>query len=78
MGDPNIHNHKRVPLFLAGHANGQLPGNLHIKAADQTPTANAMLSVLQQLGLDDLESFGDSTEPLDLTSVPVSQTEVTA
>ena len=77
MGDPNIHNHKRVPLFLAGHANGQLPGNLHIKAADQTPTANAMLSVLHKLGFDDRESFGDSTEPLDLTSVPVSQTEVT-
>ena len=71
MGDPNIHNHKRVPLFLAGHANGQLPGNLHIKAADQTPTANAMLSLLHMLGLDDRDAFGDSTEPLDLTSVPV-------
>ncbi|MGH9337333.1 MAG: DUF1552 domain-containing protein, partial [Vicinamibacteria bacterium] len=32
MGDPNIHNHKRCPLFLAGHANGRLPGNLHLKA----------------------------------------------
>ncbi len=61
MGDPNVHNHKRCPLFLAGHANGALKGNLHVKTADGTPMANAMLSVLHRLGLDDLESFGDST-----------------
>jgi hypothetical protein len=61
MGDPNVHNHKRCPLFLAGHANGALKGNLHVKAADGTPMANVMLTVLRRLGLDDLESFGDST-----------------
>ena len=26
MGDSNVHNHKRVPLFLAGHAGGRLTG----------------------------------------------------
>jgi len=61
MGDPNVHNHKRCPLFLAGHANGQLKGNLHVKTADGTPMANTMLTVLHRLGLDDIESFGDST-----------------
>jgi hypothetical protein len=61
MGDPNVHNHKRCPLFLAGHANGKLEGNLHVKTAEGTPMANVMLSVLHRLGLDDLESFGDST-----------------
>ena len=34
MGDSNLHNHKRCPLFLAGHANGQLAGNRHVKAPD--------------------------------------------
>ena len=29
MGDPNLHNHRRCPLFIAGGANGQLDGNLH-------------------------------------------------
>ena len=29
MGDSNTHNHKRLPLFLAGHASGKLKGNLH-------------------------------------------------
>ncbi len=28
MGDSNVHNHKRLPLFLAGHANGAFKGNL--------------------------------------------------
>jgi hypothetical protein len=65
MGDSNVHNHKRCPLFLAGHAGGQLTGQLHIKAADGTPMANALLSVGQMLGLE-LPSFGDSTAPMDL------------
>ena len=41
MGNSNVHNHKRCPLFVAGHAGGKLKGNLHIKAADGTPMANA-------------------------------------
>src|SRR5690606_25673075 len=61
MGDPNVHNHRRCPLITLGKANGQLPGNLHLKAPDGTPMANVMLSLLHKLGLDDLESFGDST-----------------
>ena len=50
MGDSNVHNHKRVPLFLAGHAGGALKGNLHVKAADGTPMANALLSVATSWG----------------------------
>jgi hypothetical protein len=70
MGNSNLHNHKRCPLFVAGHAGGQLKGNLHLKAADGTPMANAMLTMLHALGLDDVDRFGDSTGALDLTSVP--------
>lgn len=66
MGDPNIHNHKRCPLFLAGHANGKLRGGLHIKADDGTPMANAMLTMMHMIGLEDVETFGDSTAELDL------------
>ena len=61
MGNPHVHNHKRCPLFLAGHGNGHFKGNLHVKGADGTPMANTMLTVLRRLGLDELESFGDST-----------------
>jgi hypothetical protein len=66
MGDSNIHNHKRVPMFLAGHAGGALKGGLHLRAADGTPMANVMLSVLHKLGIDDQPTFGDSTAALDL------------
>ena len=66
MGNSNTHNHKRCPLFLAGHANGKLKGNLHLKAPDGTPMANAMLTILHDLGLDDMKSFGDSTGAMDL------------
>ena len=61
MADANIHNHRRCPLMLLGHANGHLKGNLHLKAEDGTPMANVMLTLLHMLGVDDLESFGDST-----------------
>ena len=52
MGNSNLHNHKRCPLFFAGHAAGALKGNRHIKAADGTPMANALLSALNGLGVD--------------------------
>jgi hypothetical protein len=72
MGNSNVHNHKRCPLFLAGRANGHLRGNLHLKAPDGTPMANVMLRLLHDLGLDDLEEFGDSTGTFDLTAIPNS------
>ena len=66
MGDSNLHNHKRCPLLLAGHAGGPLKGNLHLKAADGTPMANVMLTLLHDLGVDDLDRLGNSTGTLDL------------
>ena len=67
MGDPNVHNHKRCPLFVVGGANGKLAGNLHVKAAPGTPMANAMLDLIHRLGIDDLDRFGDSTGTLSLS-----------
>ena len=72
MGNSNVHNHKRCPLFLAGHAGGHLKGNLHLKAPDGTPMANVMLTLLHDLGLDDLKEFGDSTGEFALTTVPTT------
>jgi hypothetical protein len=69
MGNSNVHNHKRCPLFLAGHAGGRLKGHLHLKAPDGTPMANVFLTLLHGLGLDDLTKFGDSTGEFDLNGV---------
>jgi hypothetical protein len=60
MGNPNQHNHKRVPFLIAGHAGGALKGGIHLKAKNSTPLSNVMLSLLHTLGHDDLKSFGDS------------------
>jgi hypothetical protein len=67
MGDSNLHNHKRVPFFIAGRA-GAVPGGLHLEARAGTPLANVMLSLLHALGLEDLSKFGDGTAPFDLTA----------
>ena len=67
MGDSNVHNHKRCPLFVVGGANGQLDGDVHLRAAPGTPMANVMLSLMHKLGLDDVESFGDSTGAFSLS-----------
>jgi len=69
MGDSNLHNHKRCPIFIAGHAGGRLKGGLHLRAPDGTPMANLMLSVMHKLGVDDMQQFGDSTGEFDLNQI---------
>ena len=68
MADANLHNHRRCPLIVLGHADGHLEGNIHVQAPDGTPMANAMLSLMHMLGMGDLEHFGDSTGTLSLTT----------
>jgi hypothetical protein len=69
MGNSNVHNHKRCPLFVAGRAGGALKGGVHIKAADGTPMANAFLTLAQKALKLDIQSFGDSTGAMDLNGV---------
>src|ERR671913_34006 len=72
MGNSNVHNHKRCPLFLVGKANGALKGGLHLKAPDGTPMANVMLQLLHDLGRNDIETFGDSTGTFSLAHDPTT------
>jgi hypothetical protein len=53
---------------VLGHANGQLQGNLHLKAPDGTPMANVFLTLLHKLGMEDVASFGDSTDEFALNA----------
>jgi hypothetical protein len=59
--DNNVHSHRRCPLIALGHANGRVPGNLHLMAPRGTPMANAFVSFAHAMGLSDMRSFGDST-----------------
>ena len=65
MGDGSIHNHLRIPLFLAGKSNGKLTGNNHLLCKDGTPFANVLLTLLQKLGVE-TDSFGDSNGTVEL------------
>ncbi len=67
MGNSNVHNHKRCPLFFAGHGGGLLKGGLHLKAADGTPMANVFLTLAHGLGFD-LPGLGDSNGEFDLNA----------
>jgi hypothetical protein len=64
MGDSNIHDHKHLPIFLAGKGNGQLRGNLHYRAPEDTPMANLLLTLAHKLGVNDVTNIGDSTGEL--------------
>ncbi len=75
MGDSNLHNHKRCPLMVLGHANGQLTGNNHVRVPVDTPMANAMLAMVQKLGIEK-DKFGDSSAVMELN--PVQQTTTAA
>ncbi len=70
MADSNLHNHRRCPLILLGGAGGALEGGVHLRGEDGTPMANVMLSLLQGLGLDDMESFGNSNGSFSLSAPP--------
>lgn len=59
MGDSNVHNHKRLPLFLMGHGGG-VRGNNHVKVPDETPMANVLLTMMNKLGMN-MDHLGDST-----------------
>ncbi len=74
MADPNLHNHRRNPLLLLGHANGALAGGLHLRAREGMPMANAFVSLMQKIGHPEMTAFGDSTGAfsLDATTAPDS------
>jgi len=60
MGDGHVHGHKRVPMLVVGHASGRVKGNLHVRAKDDTPQANLLLTLMQTLGVN-CDKVGDST-----------------
>ena len=72
MAVGNTHNHRNCPLILLGSGGGIIEPGVHLKAAEGTPMANVMLSVLKKLGHDELTSFGDSTGEFSFTPAPTT------
>jgi len=63
MGNSNVHGHRRVPFLLTGHAAGSIQGNMHVRAKEETPQGNGLLTVMHKLGVE-VDSVGDSTGTL--------------
>ena len=64
MGNPNVHDHRNLPILVAGGAAGGMKGGRHIKFEKPTPLANLHLTLLDKVGVR-LDSFADSRGRVD-------------
>jgi len=60
MGNPNVHDHSKLPILVAGGASGQLKGGRHIVLPESTPMTNLLLTMMDKAGVT-LDKFADST-----------------
>ena len=65
LSNGNEHSHINLPLVLAGGAAGRLEGGRHLEYPIDTPMANLLLSVLENVGVSE-DQLGDSTGRLEL------------
>ena len=63
MGNPNLHDHKNLPILVAGGAAGNMKGGRHIMLDKPTPLANLHLTLLDKVGVR-LDKFADSEGPI--------------
>ena len=63
LSDGNSHDPHRLPLVLGGRGGGRIDSGQHLMYAEDTPTANMYVSMLEAFGTP-VERFADSTGPL--------------
>jgi hypothetical protein len=71
MGDPNVHDHVRLPILVAGGAGGRHRGGQHIRYTEPTPLANLHLTLLDMAGVH-LDRFADSQGKIEELAEPLS------
>ena len=71
MGNPNVHDHTKLPILVAGGAAGNMKGNQHIRFEKPTPLANLHLTLLDKVGVR-LDSFADGQGKVDDLFGPTS------
>lgn len=69
MADSNLHAPSGLPILLAGGGAGQVSGGRHVKYPLDTPLANLHLSLLDKLGVSEVQSIGDSNGRLEYLSI---------
>ena len=72
MGNPDVHDHRNLPIIVARGGGDTRWGGRHVKYEESTPLANLHLALLDDVGVH-LDRFVDSTghaievmEPLSL------------
>jgi hypothetical protein len=70
MGNPNVHDHRNLPILVAGGAAGKMQGGRHIRFNELTPLSNLHLTLLDKVGVK-LDSFADSNGQIDGLFEPV-------
>jgi hypothetical protein len=71
MGNPDVHDHTKLPILVAGGASGKLKGGRHISYAEPKPLSNLLLTMLDKVGVE-MTSFADSTGKVDELVEPLS------
>ncbi|MCH8193735.1 MAG: hypothetical protein IIA65_06935 [Planctomycetes bacterium] len=62
--DGNRHTHHTLPVILAGSGGGTLQSGRYLQI-ENVPMSNMYLSMLDRLGIQGVDKFGDSTGRLD-------------
>ena len=70
MGNSNVHNHKRCPLFFAGHAGGAAQGQHAHQGRRRHADGQRDAGALRQRRPRRCDSFGDSRRVMDLNKAP--------
>lgn len=64
MGNPNVHDHRNLPILVAGGAAGRMKGGRHISYTQSAPLANLHLTLLDKVGVP-IDHFADSSGKID-------------
>ena len=71
LGNPNVHDHRNLPIVVASGAGSKIKGGRHVKYDELTPLANLHLTLLDDVGVH-LDEFADSTGHLGAVIEPLS------
>jgi hypothetical protein len=70
LADGNRHSHEDLPTLIAGRGGNSIKTGRRVVYRRETPMCNLFLSMMDRMGVKDVEHFGDSTgrlQGLDLT-----------
>ena len=71
LGNPNVHDHRNLPIVVASGAGSHITGGRHVKYDELTPMANLHLTLLDDVGVH-LDDFADSTGRVGAVSEPLT------